>query len=205
MKIFAFVAAVSAAIYPALPEEFTDTALETFEAQETVYTGQPTTADNGVYTNEPVMVSRAVIQDIPEEPEEDFIVQDDAEYSASAAEIDCLVAAVHYEARGEPIEGRVAVVEVVLARRDSGKFPSNACAVIKQKAQFSFVKRGHIPPVRPAAYETHKDLVMDVLEGRATSSARGATYFHASYVNPKWRHSFKRISRIGRHLFYGTS
>jgi spore germination cell wall hydrolase CwlJ-like protein len=96
----------------------------------------------------------------------------------------------------------VAVVEVVLARRESGKWPNTAFKVISQRAQFSFVRRGVIPPVRSGAYERHRDLVLQVLRGELSSSARGATFFHAVYARPSWRHSMRQISKIGRHLFY---
>ena len=111
---------------------------------------------------------------------------------------------MHFEARGEPVEGRVAVVEVVLARRESNRWPSTACGVIAQRAQFSFVRNGRIPDVSSSHYDRAREVVMDVLSGRTSSSAKGATYFHASYVRPGWSRSKRQISQIGRHLFYGA-
>lgn len=150
---------------------------------------------------EVVMISEPVVQEIIkiEKPQVDQATQF---YRATKREIDCLASAAYYEARGEPKEGQVAVVEVVLARRDSGRFPSNACGVIAQKSQFSFVRGGTVPPVKAGYYEEYRDLVMSVLAGEARSKARGSTYFHATHVSPKWRHSFQRVSQIGRHLFY---
>jgi len=150
---------------------------------------------------EVIMVSEPVVQEIIkiEEPQLDQATQF---YRATKREIDCLASAAYYEARGEPKKGRIAVVEVVLARRDSGRFASNACGVIAQKAQFSFVRGGTIPPVKAGYYEEYRDLVMSVLAGKAKSKARGSTYFHATHVSPRWRHSFQRVSQIGRHLFY---
>ncbi|HMQ58632.1 MAG TPA: cell wall hydrolase, partial [Rhizobiaceae bacterium] len=31
-----------------------------------------------------------------------------------------------------------------------------------------------------------------------------ATHYHATYVQPKWASSMKRLSRIGLHIFYRT-
>lgn len=191
MKIFLAIAAASAALYPAL-----DSVAEAHDVTPTqteiVAAADPATVD-------PVMVSRPVVQPLPE-PEEDSF----AAYEASEDEIDCLVSAVHYEARGEPIEGRVAVVEVVLARRESARWPSTACGVIAQRSQFSFVRNGRIPDVNASHYGRAREVVMDVLSGRTSSSAKGATYFHASYVRPGWSRNKRQISQIGRHLFYGA-
>lgn len=125
-----------------------------------------------------------------------------ARYNASEREIDCLVSAVYHEARGEPLQGRVAIVEVILARRDSGKWPKNACGVISQKSQFSFVNGGHIPKIAGKDRQGFRTLVMRVLSGELSSPARGATYFHASHARPSWRHEMRRVSQIGRHFFY---
>ena len=153
-----------------------------------------------------VMVSREITQPLPEPEavpyEEDF---GDFEVDATEAEIDCLMSAVYFEARGEPREGKIAVVEVVLARRESGRWPSTACAVISQRAQFSFVRRGHIPDVPAASESNLRSLVLDVLSGRESSSAKGATFFHATYSRPSWRHRLRHVSQIGRHMFYSIT
>ena len=147
-----------------------------------------------------LMVSNEVVQAIPEpEPEPEVLA-----VNATENEIECLMSAAYYEARGEPHEGRVAVVEVVLARRDSKRWPSTACGVIAQRSQFSFVRRGHIPDVPQSSESSLRRLVVDVLSGREKSSAKGATFFHANYVRPSWRHRLRHVSQIGRHLFYAT-
>ncbi len=145
-----------------------------------------------------VMVRKEVVQAIPEESKDLPTVH------ATEAEIECLMSAAYHEARGEPREGRVAVVEVVLARRNSKRWPSNACSVIAQRSQFSFVRRGRIPDVPDSSEGTLRSLVMDVLTGRESSSAKGATFFHATYVRPTWRHRLRQVSQIGRHMFYAT-
>ena len=43
------------------------------------------------------------------------------------SEVQCLAIALWHEARGEPLEGRRAVAEVILNRRDSGRFPDTVC------------------------------------------------------------------------------
>jgi spore germination cell wall hydrolase CwlJ-like protein len=54
----------------------------------------------------------------------------------------------------------------------------------------------------------HKDLwresqeaaKMVLLEGFRLPSLKGALYYHADYVNPKW--GKKKVAHIGRHIFY---
>src|SRR5687768_14010949 len=58
------------------------------------------------------------------------------------AEQECLAGAVYFEARGEPIEGQLAVAEVVLNRAASGRYPPRICDVVTQPWQFSFIRRG---------------------------------------------------------------
>lgn len=125
-----------------------------------------------------------------------------AVYAATSKEVECLMSAMFYEARGEPLEGRIAVAEVVLARRDSGRYPRTACGVIAQRSQFSFVRGGHIPPVKNSDETTYRNIVMKVLSGEYKSKAKGSMFFHATYARPSWRHSLTRVSQIGRHLFY---
>lgn len=54
-------------------------------------------------------------------------------------EVDCITEAVYFEARGEPLQGRKAVIEVILNRTDNIKaYPNKVCDVIYQKHQFSY-------------------------------------------------------------------
>ena len=60
-------------------------------------------------------------------------------------ETNCLATAVYFEARGESVEGQLAVARVVMNRAASGKYPTDWCSVVKQPAQFSFVQHGQFP------------------------------------------------------------
>lgn len=116
-------------------------------------------------------------------------------------ELECLASAIWYEAGNQPNEGRVAVAEVVIARTRSGLYPKRACAVIAQRSQFSFVRNGVIPAVPVDKADEMKDIALDVIRGRRSSRAKGALWFHATYVDPGW--DVPRIGRIGDHIFYG--
>ena len=59
----------------------------------------------------------------------------------------CLATAVYFESMGEPLEGQLAVAQVVINRAQSGRYPASWCGVVKQKAQFSFVRAGRFPRI----------------------------------------------------------
>ena len=75
----------------------------------------------------------------------DAQVAEHAAAETSGAEEDCLANAVYFEARGESLEGQLAVAEVVMNRAASGRYPATLCGVVRQPSQFSFVRRGMIP------------------------------------------------------------
>ena len=116
----------------------------------------------------------------------------------------CLAQAVYFEARGEPLDGQLAVAEVVISRSQSGHFPADYCSVVTQPAQFSFVRRGVIP--RPdtasAAWERAKAIAQIAHQDLWDTDAKGAMFFHAAYVKPKWAHRKTALARIDTHVFY---
>ena len=122
---------------------------------------------------------------------------------ANTAELECLAGAIYFESKGEPIEGQLAVAEVVLNRTKSGKFPTTICGVVKQRHQFSFVRGGRFPPIARASAAWRKAVAIAhiALDDLADSRAQSAMFFHATYVRPGWR-GLKRVAQVGRHIFY---
>ena len=45
----------------------------------------------------------------------------------------CLSEAIYHEARGESLEGKIAVAEVILNRMESDRYPSTVCGVVEQE------------------------------------------------------------------------
>ena len=117
-------------------------------------------------------------------------------------EMRCLAIAVYYESKGEPLEGQLAVAQVVLNRRDSGRFASSICGVVYQRGQFSFTWDGRSD--RPAESETWRTAQAIAIIA-ATDDWReivpDATHFHARRVSPGW-HRLQRVSAVGNHIFY---
>jgi hypothetical protein len=116
----------------------------------------------------------------------------------------CLAKAVYFEARGETLEGQLAVAEVVLNRARSGRYPPSVCAVVTQHAQFSFIRDGRFPAVDPASDCWKKALaISDVaVKHLATSIAPNVLWYHATYVAPSWGRQKTRAAQIGTHIFY---
>lgn len=120
-------------------------------------------------------------------------------------ELTCLASAVYFEARGEPLDGQLAVAEVVLNRARSGIYPNSVCDVITQRAQFSFVRRGRIPPVDPTNELWRRAIAIADIARQHTALAPIASnvlWYHASYVAPSWRRQHTRVAEIGTQIFY---
>jgi spore germination cell wall hydrolase CwlJ-like protein len=118
------------------------------------------------------------------------------------AEARCLATAVFFEARSESLAGQLAVANVVIARAQSGHFPSSLCGVILQRGQFGFVRGGRIPDVpehRPA-WRVAKAIAMIALDQAWQNPVEGALYFHASYSPNNWGR--EQVAKIGTHIFY---
>src|SRR5262249_13224301 len=69
------------------------------------------------------------------------------DYGNRDAEEECLAKAVYFEARGESLEGQLAVAQVIMNRAASGIYPPSICGVVTQPAQFSFIRGGQFPRV----------------------------------------------------------
>ena len=128
----------------------------------------------------------------------------------------CLALNVYYEARNQPLQGQMAVAEVVMNRVVSNKFPDTVCEVIEEgptyswkpdfpvrnRCQFSWYCDGKSDlPIEAEAWETARIVAKDILANRPMV-LKGATHYHAIDVNPKWAKTKTLIIRIGDHLFY---
>ena len=167
---------------------------------------------------DPVFISDEVVQPLPE-PEEtpavvEAVVPDADSLSELMANVDapqtlsdqleCLAGAIYFESRGEPIEGQLAVAQVIINRAESTVFPSDYCGVVTQRSQFSFVKNGRIPTNRSnaAAWERARKIARIAHEGLWQSEARDSLYFHATYVRPSWARHKQARATIKTHIFY---
>lgn len=118
-------------------------------------------------------------------------------------EIECLAKNIYFEARGEPIEGQVAVAAVTINRVNADKFPKSICKVVHQPYQFSWVQqlKSHTPKSK-AEYELAVKIATGYIEGKFKDPTYGSTYYHADYVNPRWNKFVNKKVKIGSHIFY---
>jgi hypothetical protein len=126
--------------------------------------------------------------------------------AVSDREVRCLAENVYYESRGEPLRGQFAVANVTINRLNEG-YAGSVCGVVKQGCQFSWV----CEPFFTSKLLTlkHTSLYNDILDlsveiflnyDKLVDVTRGATYYHADYVNPGWK--LPKTTVIGRHIFY---
>jgi spore germination cell wall hydrolase CwlJ-like protein len=135
----------------------------------------------------------------------DTLVQQNEGEDVADAEQLCLANAVYFEARGESLQGQLAVAEVVMNRAASGRYPASLCAVVVQRAQFSFVHRGHIPHADRASEAWRRAVgVAHVAAERKAPRLLPSSclWYHANYVSPSWGRRLAETTRIGLHIFY---
>jgi len=119
-----------------------------------------------------------------------------------SSDLRCLASAIYFEARGESLDGQLAVGRVVVNRANSGRFPASYCGVVYQPEQFSFVHGRSMPAVREASPDWREAVAIAQIAstGLRKSAATGALYFHAARVSPNWR--LTRLARVDNHIFY---
>ncbi len=137
-----------------------------------------------------------------------FFATDQSSDNANRA-LDCLTAAVYYEARSESDDGQRAVAQVVLNRVRNPAFPGSVCGVVYQGSyrttgcQFSFTCDGSLAHRRePGAWEHARKVATAALAGEVYSPVGSAMYYHTTEVHPFWENSLTPVTTIGAHIFY---
>ncbi|MBD0416081.1 cell wall hydrolase [Oryzicola mucosus] len=124
----------------------------------------------------------------------------------------CLATAIYFEARGELLKGQAAVAQVVLNRVRNPTYPDTICGVVYQndgwrnRCQFSFACDGIRDIItEPSRFKVAKDIALAVTAGKIfIPEVASATHYHATYVNPRWSRTMKKMNQIGLHIFYRT-
>lgn len=114
----------------------------------------------------------------------------------------CLAQAVYHEARGEPLEGQLAVANVIINRRDSDKWKDTICGVVYQPKQFSFTLYKNKRNYDDKSYQ----LASKVYNGEVNDNTDGSLYFFATYIKkPSWSKNMVKVKTIKNHHFYKPS
>lgn len=116
-------------------------------------------------------------------------------------QMDCLATAVYYESKGEPLDGQLAVAQVIINRVEDRRFGNDICSVVMAPKQFSFVRGGQLPnPSESINWRTAQAVALIAMSDGWPEVVADATHFHATRVSPGWK--LKRIATVGRHVFY---
>lgn len=141
------------------------------------------------------------------------------ENTISKQELHCLVLNTYHEARGESEAGQIAVMQVVLNRLHSNKFPDSICDIVTQgptrvnykgktipiqnKCQFKWFCDGR----KDDAIDTKKyfqiqRLAIEVIKNNVIDITNESMYYHTTQSTPYWAHVFMKTVRIDNHIFY---
>lgn len=122
--------------------------------------------------------------------------------------VQCLTAAIYYEAASEPDAGQQAVAQVILNRTRHPAFPATVCGVVYQGSehagcQFSFACDGAMAriPNRAAWMRAARTAGM-ALSGYVYSPIGLATHYHTYAVTPAWNRSLVMTDVVGAHFFH---
>ena len=126
-------------------------------------------------------------------------------------DLECMTRNIYYEAAMEPPEGKLAVGQITMNRVADPRFPNDVCAVVYQKTrfsertvcQFSWYCDGSMQRRRVVEdlwLESRAAAKKVMFEGWRLPSLERSMFYHADYVNPRWRKD--RVIQIGRHIFY---
>ena len=129
----------------------------------------------------------------------------------------CMATAIYFEARGEPLAGKIAVAHTIMNRVDDTRFPDTVCDVVtqgptyswkqdypvKNKCQFSFYCDGKSDvAANQEVFEDAVTIARAVIDGSMPDLSEGATHYHATYVLPSWAASKTKTVTINNHVFY---
>jgi hypothetical protein len=129
--------------------------------------------------------------------------------SDHARALQCLTAAIYYEAAMEPDAGQQAVAQVILNRMMHPSYPNTVCGVVYQGServtgcQFTFSCDGAMARAPSALYWARARRVAErAMAGYVYRPVGTATHYHTTEVSPYWAPSLDYIGTIGAHRFY---
>ncbi len=145
---------------------------------------------------------------LPIQPARPFIMPPEgmADYARA---LDCLTAAVYYEAASESALGQAAVAQVVINRMRHPAFPKTICGVVFQGqerttgCQFSFTCDGALArPPSAGGWARARATAAAALNGHVAPEVGMATHYHTDWVAPYWAERLVKMRQIDTHIFY---
>ena len=113
----------------------------------------------------------------------------------------CMALNGFYEARSEPLDGRIAVALVVRNRAE--QFQTSICWEVFRDNQFTWANDSANLRTLPAGpkWDDALEVARLVMAG-APDFTSGATYYHTKAVRPRWAKAKIRVGVWGAHIFY---
>lgn len=129
---------------------------------------------------------------------------------ADSDEEHCLALNIYHEARGEGIEGWLAVAFVTVNRLQDTRFPDTVCEVVYDSYQFSWThdEIADEPNLKKYADKKAWEYIQWFSEGFLENfefivdPTEGSLYYHSLKVKPYWSKHFNQVATIGEHIFY---
>ncbi len=148
--------------------------------------------------SDPTKLQIGTVLEIPAKEPHTITLPDGSEYVVTAQDIELLAKLVYAEARGESLEGQIAVAAVVLNRLRSPKFPNTIWEIIHEPGQFTPVESNKLPA---QVDEGSREAVIRALQGEDPTG--GALFFYnpATTRNRSFWQTRPVIKRIGNHNF----
>jgi len=134
-------------------------------------------------------------------------------------DLECLAQNIYHEARGESVQGMVAVANVTVNRALHPHFPNTVCGVVRQgdhyvnwkgntqpvrhRCQFSWYCDGRSDTIRNMrSWKVAMSIASAVLTGRQADNTGGAThYYNPHKADPVWKSDFQVVRNVGNHVF----
>jgi spore germination cell wall hydrolase CwlJ-like protein len=129
-----------------------------------------------------------------------------------ALDLQCLAENIYFEARGESLEGQLAVAEVTLNRTRAPSFPHTICDVVHDTrwdpmrrrfvGHFSWTERRRLAEPRGPAWKQAMAVAAAAYDDTYVPVVPGALFYHATTVQPGWASTKRVVAKIGNHIFY---
>jgi len=146
----------------------------------------------------------AEIREEVEEIKEVVLAYQSIQIKYNQKDVECLARNIYWEAGVEPMTGKLAVGIITLNRVKTKHWGRNICDVVYSPAQFSWTQKRKRAWVKleGKAWKESQTAARAVLDGITVKQLNKALFYHADYVQPKWRDRSKQVTKIGRHIFY---
>ena len=123
-------------------------------------------------------------------------------FKYSEKDVQCLAQNIYFEARGEPIAGKIAVAQVTINRANhKTQFDKTICGVVYAHKQFSWTEQHN--KIRDwKQWREAKYLAKSIISGQIKLPKFAGLYFHNLTVVPRWTKKHVYLATIGNHVFY---